>query len=387
MRRTVRVSLLASLAALAALLATTVAPSGAASPLGEITVIATAGTTTGWDGFTEPRDITIGPDGLVWFTEFDAISRINADGTITSFDAVPTFGADPSINSLVVGPDGNLWFTKFNPPGQIGRITPTGTMTAMTTFATGNVEDIIVGPDGNLWYTKPFNTPSGVLGRITTAGVTTEFTPPNPTPQPRSLTVGSDGNIWYTDDGGGNGTEIGTVLKATTAGTITVVAQSGITAGFGPGFFPYRITTGPDGNVWTNLFSIGGSAIARVTPAGVVTEFADPNLGALTDIISACGNLYVSQQAETDSEPAIWQLTPAGAFTEFTAGLPANANPQRLALGADDDLKITATGDPARILNMGIGCTAAVPTTTTTTTSTPPATTPPPVRVTPAFTG
>jgi streptogramin lyase len=389
MRRLTRCSFVLTALGVVALLLTTVQPSGAATPLGQITSIATAGITTGFPGSVGPRQITVGPDGLLWFTDFGTINRVNADGTVTSFDAEPTFGANPSIQAIVAGPDGNLWFTKFNPPGQIGRITTAGTMTQVTTFASGNVEDIIVGPDGNLWYTKPFDTPSGVVGRITTAGVTTEFTPPNTGPQPRKMTVGSDGNIWYTDDGGPQGGNIGSILKVTTAGVITLVAQSGVTAGFGAGFFASPITTGPDGNVWTALSSVGGSAVARVTPAGVVTEFADVNLGDLSDITVGCGNLYLTQDDGQTEDAAIWQLTTAGVFTEFTAGLSSASSPEGLIVGPDDDMKITDGGDPGAILNMGTGCAAAPTTTTTavTTTTTPPVNPAPAVAARPAFTG
>jgi streptogramin lyase len=343
--------------------------SGAASPLGEFTTQATAGETAGFPADSSPRNITTGPDGLLWFVDFDSVSRINADGTVTNFDAVGTFGANPSLNSIVSGPDGNLWFTKFNPPGQIGKITPDGTMTAVTAFAGGNVQDIIVGPDGLLWYTKPFNAGGGVIGKITTDGVFTEYTPPNPAPQPRDMAVGADGEIWYTDDGNFPA-NVGRILRTTTDGTITPVAESGVTPGFGPGFFASEIALGPDGNIWTVLNSSGGgSAVAQVTPAGVVTEFADPDLGILQDIVSACGSLFITQLLEDESAPAVWRLTTAGAFTEYTAGLTPDIAPIGLTLGPDQDLWITAPGDPSEIVTMGAGCTDVVPSSSTTSTT------------------
>jgi virginiamycin B lyase len=331
--------------------------------LGEFTTQATAGVTTGFPADGEPRNITTGPDGLMWFTDFSSVNRINADGTVTSFDAEPTFGAGPSINDIVAGPDGNLWFTKFNPPGQIGKITPDGTMTAVTAFTDGNVQDIIVGPDGNLWYTKPFTSTTGLIGKITTGGVTTEYTPPNTSPQPRDMAIGSDGNIWYTDDGG-SPTNVGSILRVTTDGAFTPVAESGVTPGFGPGFFGTAIALGPDGNIWVPLGG-AGPAVARITPAGAVTEFADPEMGSLQDIVSACGDLFISQQTEEESEPAIWRLTTAGGFTEYTAGL-GDVSPQGLAFGPDQDVWIAAVGDPSEIVTMGAGCTDVVPTSTTT---------------------
>jgi virginiamycin B lyase len=50
----------------------------------------------------DPRDITAGPDGALWFTQ---------DGAC---HCVP--------EGITAGPDGALWFTEFN-VNQIGRIT------------------------------------------------------------------------------------------------------------------------------------------------------------------------------------------------------------------------------------------------------------------------
>ena len=383
MRPLKKVPALIVLVAAVALLTPVVTSSAASTTPGQITTLATVGVTSGFDAGSTPRHTVTGPDGLVWFTDFDSVNRINGDGTVSRFDAVPTFGADPSLTSIVVGPDGNLWFAKFNPPGQVGKITTAGVMTKVTSFTSGNVEDVIVGPDQNLWFTKPFDDGGGVIGRLTTAGVSTVYSPPNDTPQPRSMTVGSDGNIWYTDDGGPSEARVGSILKSTTAGVITVVAQSGVTDGFDAGFLPYPITLGPDGNVWAAMVSSGPGAVARVTPAGVVTQFTAAGVADLTDITSGCGALWVSQQAEEGSDPAIWRLTTAGVFTEYTAGLPATTSPQGLSLGTDDDLKIAATGDPSAILDMTTGCVPEPPTTTTTA----PAAAAQAVAATPAFTG
>ncbi len=92
-----------------------------------------------------------------------------------------------------------------------------------------------------------------------------------------------------------------------------------------------------------------------------MTEFADTDTGDLVDIRSGCGALFFSQEAEDNSDPAVWKLTTAGVFTEFTAGLPDGASPQGISLGPDQDLKIAATGESGRILNMGAGCAETIP--------------------------
>ena len=44
------------------------------------------------------------------------------------------------------------------------------------------------------------------FGRITTAGVVTEFAIPTPSPKPYGITAGPDGALWFTEY---NGTKIG----------------------------------------------------------------------------------------------------------------------------------------------------------------------------------
>jgi len=71
-------------------------------------------------GCSQPIEITAGPDGNLWFTEYcsNKIGRISMSGTITEF-TVPGFSTPWGI---AVGPDSNLWFTETY-PNQIGRIT------------------------------------------------------------------------------------------------------------------------------------------------------------------------------------------------------------------------------------------------------------------------
>lgn len=98
-----------------------------------------------------PEGIAAGPDGALWFTEYNGnkIGRITTTGGITEFP-VPT--ADCLCEGIVAGPDGNVWFTEAD---KIGRITPGGTITEYT-VPTSNpgVQGITAGPDGALWFTE-----------------------------------------------------------------------------------------------------------------------------------------------------------------------------------------------------------------------------------------
>ncbi len=255
--------------------------------------------------------ITSGPGGNLWFTlAGDQIGRITPDGQVTTFP-IPPSKAGP--RKIVAGPDGNVWFTytlsASDDPG-IGRITPEGQYTG---FAPGTKEDLAAGPDGNVWFTDGTN---NAIGRITPTGQVTEFSVPTAEATPWGITAGPDGNLWFTEyrsakvgritpDGsitefplpglsapediaaGSDGnlwfTSVwGTIYRITTSGQYTKfslpVAQNVSVGSTRPNPDLADIAAGPDGDLWFTEFS--GNAIGRITPAGVITEFAIPTAGS-----------------------------------------------------------------------------------------------------------
>jgi hypothetical protein len=114
---------------------------------------------------SEPIAITKGPDGNLWFAEQDGekIGRIDpSTDEITEFP-IPSGGGEP--RAITAGPDGDLWFAEDN--GQIGRITPTGTITECSTGISGPIDGITAGPEDTLWFTE-FD--ESRIGRITATG-------------------------------------------------------------------------------------------------------------------------------------------------------------------------------------------------------------------------
>jgi virginiamycin B lyase len=75
---------------------------------------------------------------------------------------IPTAGSDPF--DITVGPDGNLWFLEENQSiaENVGRVTPGGVITEFP--AGGLTSYIAAGPDGNLWFS------GSEVVRMTTAG-------------------------------------------------------------------------------------------------------------------------------------------------------------------------------------------------------------------------
>ncbi len=74
------------------------------------------------------------------------------------------------------------------------------------TIPTAGSAGITAGPDGNLWFTE---NSGNKIGRITTAGVITEFPIPTARSFPEDITAGPDGNLWFTE---WNGNKIGQVI-------------------------------------------------------------------------------------------------------------------------------------------------------------------------------
>jgi virginiamycin B lyase len=367
-----------------------------ADPLGQITVVATGGTTPGFTANTQSRTITTGSDGNLWFLESatDAVARITPDGAVSEFP-VPGAGAFVSLFHITAGPDGALWFTGFNPPGHLYRATTDGTVTEVAQggvtpgFPAGNIEDIVTGPDGNLWATRPFQNPADELVRITPGGTITGFGGGAGLPADstlRFITVGADGNLYITDSGQGQGeppVPVRVWRFNLTTSQVELVATAGTTPGFTAGNFIGDITSGPDGNLWF-LFNAGASTsgIARLTLAGEVTEFTagiDPTAN-LQNVTSGCdGALWFTQAVEDNSVGKVLRSTTDGTVTAYTEGLPDGASLVGITSGPDDNLWVIDGADPGAVLRVGAGCGEAPPPA--------PAPAPVPVTVTPRFTG
>jgi virginiamycin B lyase len=189
--------------------------------------------------------ITAGPDGALWFTEAGAnqIGRITTAGVVTEFP-IPISSSNP--RGITTGPDGALWFTQSS---AIGRITTSGAITEFPMTSAPGV-GITAGPDGALWFVVPSGT--GVIVRMTTSGVISQYPLPNSGRYPFGITSGADGALWFTEDDlfGGQGA----IGRITTSGAITEYPAALYSV-------PQLITSGPDGNVWFTdvVYRIGQS--------------------------------------------------------------------------------------------------------------------------------
>src|SRR5205823_5420508 len=100
------------------------------------------------------------------------------------------------------------------------------------------------------------------------------------------------------------------------------------------------VATGPDGNVW---FTMVGSGVGRVTPAGVITEFPITGVSPQGIAAGADGQIYFSENLLPSGQDAIGRVDLDGRVTgDFP--IHAGANPQLLTPGADGNIWIPELG-------------------------------------------
>ena len=286
-------------------------------------------------------------------------------GTMTLFCRGLPVG--DAVLGLVAGPGGDLWFPveEFTSANVvhfgIGRIMPSGVITVFSHGlpAGGWPVKLVTGPDGNLWFTMNSTgaNGAGAIGRITPSGVITVFSrglPAGGLAWDTQLLVGPGGDLWFPVSGG-----IGRIAPS---GAITVFTSPALPAGSVVG----HLVTVPGGDLWFPVYPTqtnagGGSAIAigRITPSGAITVFShglpagslaggDSNYGRKTGaghlVVGPNGNLwFTATPTNTGSNGAngIGRITPSGTITVFSDGLPAGSQLYSLVAGSDGNLWFT----------------------------------------------
>jgi streptogramin lyase len=183
-------------------------------------------------------------------------------------------------------------------------------------------EGITSGPDGALWFVEQVG---NNVGRITTGGTITEYAIPTVNAAPESMATGSDGNLWFTELNSSSN-QIGRINPTT---HVFAAFSAGISA-FSE---PYQITSNPDGNLYFTEYD--GNKIARITTAGVVTEFTIPTPASFPSYIVSGpdGALWFTQPGTNQ----IGRMTTSGVFSETTIPT-ASSNPSGIGVGPDGAL-------------------------------------------------
>ena len=212
------------------------------------------------------RGIAAGPDGNLWTTDSggDVAFRISTAGIKVpgNIDLDP---ANPVIpRGITRGPGGTMWVAGDG--GYIVRISANGATATSFDTPGSSAWDIAPGLDGNLWYTAP----NAVVGRITPAGVATEYPLPGGASEPLGLTVGPDAGIWFAQAVGNS------IGRITTAGPTSITELGGLSAAGRPEY----IAQGPQNTLW--FTERDGNRIGRISGIDPGIDIPEPPAGDTT---------------------------------------------------------------------------------------------------------
>ncbi len=222
---------------------------------------------------------------------------------------------------ITPGPDGALWFTENN-ANRIGRITTAGIISEYTVpTANSGPLGIAAGPDGALWFTEEA---ASKIGRITTGGTISEYPVPTSGGQTGGITAGPDGALWFTEQ---NANQIG---RITTAGGINEYPIPT------PNSHPLGIAAGADGALWFTEET--GNKIGRITTTGLISEYTVPTFDSFPLKIAAGsdGALWFTETLANE----IGRITTAGAISGYSVPT-SQSNPIGIAAGPNGVLWFT----------------------------------------------
>ncbi len=199
--------------------------------------------------------------------------------------------------------------------------------------ASNRPEWIAQGSDGNMWFTEDV----GMVARITPAGVVTEFTIPTPLAHPQQIVGASDGNLWFTEFTTTPPPGTSKIAKVTTAGVFT---EFGTLFAPPPPDNPMGLVDRGDGNMW--YVANGSSRVGfQGITSGVAGETSIPtaNSGPFGIATAPDNNLYYTESA-TDKIGRITNLFTAQSEYSLTAGTV----PESIVRGPDGNLWFTENG-------------------------------------------
>ena len=185
---------------------------------------------------------------LVALAAFGAAPTVAAAATptVTEFSRGITPGAEPQ--GIAMGPDGDMWFTELG-ADKIGRITPAGVVTEFPLPAGSVPFDIAAGHDGTMWFSE-FR--AGKIGRIAMDGTLLPEIPLSAGAGPTGIATDANGNIWVAEPG------ISKLARYSAGGARTLFEDgAGLTANAGP----WGVAPGPDFAMW--FTEIGADEIGR----------------------------------------------------------------------------------------------------------------------------
>jgi virginiamycin B lyase len=212
--------------------------------------------------------IAPGPDGNVWFAEFNHIGKITPAGKITEFP-YPSGFSNNQFGGVTTGADGNVWFA-HSTGNAIGRIDPsTGKITMFPIPVSCTPAPVVLANDKNVWFVCLTTSPT--LGLVTSMGMVTTFGIGgtfNSNETEQFCARGPDGEPWCASGNDGNVFRVNSKMHTVTT----------FTPPLGSAVRPDALAAGHDGNVWVD--TVGGAIDVLVSHPMTVTpnklDFSGP---------------------------------------------------------------------------------------------------------------
>lgn len=199
-------------------------------------------------------DVAQGPGSILYLTSNDPVLLRFDTATLSFLAPVPMPNTSALGGTLAIGGD-SIWITDFNNDAIWRYRIATGQFSSVPVTDPG---DVAVDQAGNAWFTQPESNGSGTgtVGRIDAATMAVTLTQLNAAA--RGIAVATDGQIWFTARF--TPQAVGRLDPATGTTTIFPLTDQG----------PQAIAASPDGSMWFTQNTKGN--IAKITNAGAITE-------------------------------------------------------------------------------------------------------------------
>lgn len=305
-------------------------------------------------GYQSPRKI-VSSGGSLWYLNAtnstnlgDTLSSITTSGTVTDYSLLPSGKTWSRVQNIAVDASGNVWFigcvgaSSSSQSGLLGYVTPsTGSLTtypttSVTCSTSIDLSALVIDGKGNLWVTQNGGPThfSSVLS-FSPSGVYRGGSAPCGAGHCRweTMTYGPNNSLWITDS------DTYAIRQLTLDPTTDMVI--GMTT-HPTTFYPWGITTGPDGNLWFNNVTTS-TVIEKMAPSGTLTAYTVTS-GSVSSITSGPdGAMWFT--ANTASTGYIGRLTTSGSMTEYTAPTRNSA----ITTGPDSALWFIEAVSPGKI--------------------------------------
>lgn len=194
---------------------------------------------------------------------------------------------------------------------------------------------ITVDKDGNSW----FGLGNGSIGTINhETGRVRVYPLANANAGVGTIKIAQDGSVWFTES---NAPGMGKLNPVTGKESEFLLPPSSRNLGLAPTF----LVLDKQGNVWFNEVDFSdatGGKLGRLSPNGVITEWAVRTVGAEIEEIALDhqGNLWFAEQGNISkvSPNKVGKLNPCNqTITEYTSPTP-NSRPAGIVVAADDTI-------------------------------------------------